>query len=525
MLGQRLPLLRPAPIIGLTATATPRVQSDICDQLGLEAPLRSIHGFRRENIAVEVVELTPSQRTPATLNLLRDPQRRPAIVYAPTRKAAEQQAAELSAEFPAAAYHAGMIGDARDQVQSKFLSGSYEVIVATIAFGMGIDKANVRTVVHTGLPGSVEGYYQEIGRAGRDGLPSLAVLMHSWNDRRTHEFFTERDYPEIAEVEKVYNALTAQPCPRQDLENRVDLDPQIFEKALEKLWIHGGALVDPEENLARGDPSWRRPYLAQREHRVAQLQAISRYTETPNCRMLELVGHFGDQEDSRKPCGICDVCAPEKTAVLTRRDPKPAEAKALDAIMLALRERDNQASGRLWRELFEGSDIDRKLFDKLIAGLARAGYAGVYEDSFEKGGETIEFRRVSLTHEGRQCRESVAPYVQLFADAPKPSKKGKKKKPGKGKSQRPRDSEKVAAGADPLLAEALRAWRMSEAKRRHAPAFTIFSNRTLEALAAERPHSEKELLAVHGIGPKLVKQYGDKILAVVRTVGQTASRA
>jgi RecQ family ATP-dependent DNA helicase len=202
MLGERLPILRPAPVIALTATATPRVQKDICKQLGLEDPILSIHGFRRENIAIEVVELTPKQRVPALIKLLEDRTRRPAIIYAPTRKAAEQQAAELAAHFPVMAYHAGMTGSAREDVQSGFLSGKYDAIVATIAFGMGIDKANVRTVIHTGLPGSVEGYYQEIGRAGRDGLPSAAVLMHSWNDRRTHEFFMERDYPPLPEVEK-----------------------------------------------------------------------------------------------------------------------------------------------------------------------------------------------------------------------------------------------------------------------------------------------------------------------------------
>ena len=473
-----------------------------------------------------MVELTPSQRTVATLNLLRDPQRRPAIVYAPTRKAAEQQAAELSAEFPAAAYHAGMTADARDDVQARFLSGRLEVIVATIAFGMGIDKPDVRTVVHTGLPGSVEGYYQEIGRAGRDGLPSLAVLMHSWNDRRTHEFFTERDYPDIADVEKVYNALTAEPCPRQDLESRVDLDPQVFEKALEKLWIHHGALVDPEENVSRGEPSWRRPYLAQREHRIAQLQAISRYTETPNCRMLELVGHFGDQEDSRKPCGVCDVCAPEKTAVLTRRDPTAAEAKALDAIMLALRERDNQATGRLWRELFEGSDIDRKQLDKLIAGLARAGYVGVYSDSFEKAGETIEFRRVSLTHEGRRCRESVAPYVQLDGRCAqgRPASARRRRRP----KARPRPAKPQGRGgqndspADRRLPRRARRGPAGLAAQRSQASPLAGFHHLLQPLRALVAHqqNEQELLAVHGIGPKLVKQYGTKILAVVRTAGR-----
>ncbi len=511
LLGGRLPLLRPAPVIAATATATPLVQDDICEQLGLEGPLRSIHGFRRENIAVEVVELTPTQRIPAMLNLLRDVKNRPAIVYAPTRKAAEQQAVELQAEFPAAAYHAGMTAQQRDRVQAGFLGGDYDVIVATIAFGMGIDKANVRTVVHTGLPGSVEGYYQEIGRAGRDGAPSRAVLMHSWNDRRTHEFFIERDYPPDEELEKVYKKLGAEPCMREELENRLDMDPQVFEKALEKLWIHRGAAIDPEENIVRGEPHWRAPYLKQREHKTAQLAAMSRFAEGSQCRMLALVGHFGDQEDSHKPCGMCDVCAPEKCGVQKHREPSKDEALALDSILEALRQQDRQATGRLFRELFEGSDVDRRHYERLLGALGRAGFVQFQDDSFEKGGQTIEFRRAALTHEGRAQRETVAPHVRIAAEAPAASKKQK------SRAKKKAAENKIAAGAKPdvLLMEALKAFRLSEARRKRMPAFTVFQNRTLTALATFKPKSEQELLQVPGVGPTLAKKYGSKLLAIV----------
>jgi DNA topoisomerase-3 len=177
MLGQRLPALRPAPIIALTATATPEVQDDIVAQLGLQDAGRFIHGFRRSNIAIEVVEMNPAQRAEAIREILSDRSRRPAIVYAATRKSAEDVARVLGARR-AAAYHAGMDAAERDRVQTAFLAGELEVIVATTAFGMGIDKADVRTIVHAALPGSLEGYYQEIGRAGRDGAPSAAVLLH-----------------------------------------------------------------------------------------------------------------------------------------------------------------------------------------------------------------------------------------------------------------------------------------------------------------------------------------------------------
>src|SRR5580658_2540885 len=195
MLGERLPLLRPAPFIALTATATPRVQDDIVEQLRLKGAARLIHGFRRTNIAVEVVEKSPGDRAEAVVALLADAARRPAIVYAPTRRESESLADLLSSDRRAVAYHAGMTAYERALAQDQFLGGAVDVVVATTAFGMGIDKANVRTVVHTALPATVEGYYQEIGRAGRDGAPCRAVLFHSFADTKTHEFFHERDYP------------------------------------------------------------------------------------------------------------------------------------------------------------------------------------------------------------------------------------------------------------------------------------------------------------------------------------------
>ncbi|MEO6418009.1 MAG: RecQ family ATP-dependent DNA helicase, partial [Polyangiaceae bacterium] len=207
LLGQRLPALRPAPIIALTATATPTVQDDIALELRLESPARFIHGFRRTNIGVEVIERNPGARAGVVARLLSDASRRPAIVYAPTRKEAEELANALSSDVRAAAYHAGLPTSVRDNVQSAFMSAKLDVIVATTAFGMGIDKADIRTVIHTALPATVEGYYQEIGRAGRDGAPSRAVLLHSFVDTKTHEFFLERDYPETDLLARVEAAI------------------------------------------------------------------------------------------------------------------------------------------------------------------------------------------------------------------------------------------------------------------------------------------------------------------------------
>jgi DNA topoisomerase-3 len=415
MLKQRLPLLRPAPVVALTATATPQVQRDIIDQLGLVEPQRFIQGFRRTNIAVEVVEMTPGARDQAVAELLARPAQRPAITYAPTRAKAEALAERLCEQFPAAAYHAGLASDRRDREQMRFLAGELEVIVATIAFGMGIDKPDVRTVVHTALPGSVEGYYQEIGRAGRDGHPSRAVLFHSYADRRTHEWFLTRDYPEPQLLERVYAALRSEPQARAVLREAAQLDPESFDRAFEKLWIHGGAVVDPDDGVSRGRGDWAQTYEQQLRHRREQLEQMLRYADRNQCRMLQVVNHFGDLADSGRACGSCDICDPGSSLALVRRPARAAERHALGLILESLRQRNGQSTGRLHRQLFD-SQLDRRSFEQLIGSLVRGALIVEHQDRFERDGREIHFHRAYLTREGRMANARTLAALQVTGD-------------------------------------------------------------------------------------------------------------
>ncbi|MGC9970271.1 MAG: DNA topoisomerase 3 [Bryobacteraceae bacterium] len=514
MLGQYLPLLRPAPVVALTATATPVVQDDIIEQLGLGGAVRAIHGFRRANIAVEVVEAPPSARAALARELLLDPARRPAIVYAPTRKEAGSLARDLNHDFPAAAYHAGLEPGVRDEVQTRFLGGRLEVIVATIAFGMGIDKPDIRTVIHTALPASVEGYYQEIGRAGRDGAPSRAILMHSYADRHKHDYFFERDYPDVKVLEGIYARLSEQPAGREELERSVRLDADLFEKALEKLWIHGGAVVDFAENVRRGGAAWRESYIAQGERKLAHLEQMLRYAGSHQCRMAALVRHFGDRAGGQVRCGICDFCAPGECLAQTFRPPTERERSAIERVASELKRRGEKATGRLHSDLFADRLIDRDTFEQLLGGMARAGLVELTETWFEKDGKRVPYTKVRLTAEGRAIEDLPEISVQQTIERVAKRRKKKARLPAEPRPPASR-SERPPRAPDQGLSEALRAWRLAEAKRRGVPAFRILTDRALQAIAAERPESAAELLAVPGVGIKIVEKYGARIFDIL----------
>jgi RecQ family ATP-dependent DNA helicase len=540
MIGQYLPALRPAPVLALTATATPAVQADIVAQLGMVKPAKFIHGFRRVNLAIEVVELSMPERPRAICGLLADPARRPAIVYATSRKGAERLAEELSAtdkagRIPAAAYHAGLDSATRERVQTAFQAGELEVVVATIAFGMGIDKADIRTVIHAGLPATLEGYYQEIGRAGRDGAMSRTYLMHSYADQRTHDFFLSRDYPPVEQLQQVYRALGEEPQATEELRTAAMLSSGLgeeeFDKALEKLEIHGGARVDFGGYVTAGGMGWKKTYTVQAQFRAEQMEKVLRFTTSAECRMSALVRHFGDVEDASRPCGICDVCDPGGAVLRLFRRPSAAEREIAQAIADELRTVDYKAAGTLQRNLDLVGRMSRSDFDGLLDAMVRAGLIEIEEAEFEKDGEVIRFRKVRLSQAGLEQRATAA--VELLisdgvveefggrtAAPAKKTRTASTKLPGEAVTHPSAGAKTAEAVSEPLsakgeaLAARLREWRAAEAKRLRVPAYVVLHDRTLTAIAHARPANRRQLQEISGMGPAKAERFGAAILEI-----------
>lgn len=316
-------------IVASTATATPRVALDIARRLELREPVKVATGFDRPNIAFAVARPAPHEKRALIAQALGEPDALPAIVYAGTRAGAEEIAGQLTEQLgeEAVAYHAGLDRQRRAEVQRRFVADDVRVIVATNAFGMGVDKPNVRTVVHASVPASLEAYYQEAGRGGRDGAPARALLLAENRDKALHVHFIKREEVDEHLPARLFEQLRA----GADGRGRYALDAGDLVRAA------GGAQDRPRAvlgHLTRAgviSPSPSAPdrvagrIVAPFDRRAAnacrasvedgarsrwrQYREIWAYVESDSCRRHAILRHFGDRSEQVGSDRCCDVCS------------------------------------------------------------------------------------------------------------------------------------------------------------------------------------------------------------------------
>ncbi len=305
------------PVLALTATATPEVQNDIVKQLGLAGAERIVTGFNRPNLLLTV------RCAPGEADKLRELQsilddQSSGIIYTGTRREAEEVAEFVNAvaRVSAVFYHAGLDNAERTRAQDAFMANKCRVIVATNAFGMGVDKPDIRWVIHYNLPSTVEAYYQEVGRAGRDGCPARGVLLYSTEDRALQEWFIENDAPKPEQTLALYRALPrgVTRVSALDLQRESGMNDTRLKLALRQLEIAGavqrlgderGAMILQVANLARVDLTAGAAEVERfRDLKRRKLAQMIRYAETNACRRRFILDYFGD----RGPADAPDCC-------------------------------------------------------------------------------------------------------------------------------------------------------------------------------------------------------------------------
>ena len=516
------------PTLALTATATPEVREDIAKQLGLRDPVLVLTGFDRTNLTYHVIATKNDASKDATLiDLLRErTDDGVAIVYASTRKTVERIATMLQhARVAAVAYHAGLDDAHRAEVQDAFMQERARVIVATNAFGMGIDKSNVRLVVHHAMPGTLEAYYQEAGRAGRDRQPATAILLHAFPDRFMHEFFINGALPERDVVTAVHdacvrladrNGLVSEDAASIAVEARGKVSDREAESAL-RILARGGALAvaDPSRSQVQvrllATPTRIKAELNESEHGLELALLRSLWRRAGETFQLGIVADL-----DAVPPGI-------------------GGASGATALLDALQDRQMV----VWRRLGEGITLTDKTKDITVWPVDWSGLER------RRRGELRKLEMVQKYAYTDQCRRAFV--LRYFGDpAARPKCEGcdnclgariaasegvaagkgrRGAAPKGGPKAAPKASLKAApragATAAPLTREeievldALKLVRSRLAKEEGVPAYVIFPDRSLREMVAARPRTSGELAHVHGVGPARLEKFGAAFLEVL----------
>src|SRR6202521_850111 len=507
LIGAALEACGRPPIGAFTATATPDVRRDIAVNLGLRDPLVVVTGFNRSNLRLEAVGGRGGRDRLEQLRRHLNPGDGRALVYTGTVKGAESMAAAISRwGFPAAPYHGRLPDASRRRIQDGFAARDLRVVVATSAFGMGVDFPDIRQVIHLGFPGSVEAYYQEAGRAGRDGKPSLCLLIHSAKDRDLQVYFIETAFPELREIVSVHSAYTRLGVWNADPEELKPLLPEPAWKSLDasrRLLQRAGALLgDGTVGPFDAGALDFKQLAALKQHSYTKLAQMIAYAQVRSCRHAYITDYFGEASAERS-CRSCDNC--ERGPIAAEAGATVEESSIRTALAGAAR-----FAGRIGMvnlaSILVGKE-NRFIRDQpwvvnvpaygSMSGWSLARVRLLLEELVRLGclSQTSgQYPMVELSDRGRACLGGTETVTLMIPAEPEPA---------------------TLPAADPALFERLREWRSQVARRQGVPAYVVFHDRTLNELAARRPVDLVELETLPGIGRAKLDRYGQAILDVI----------